>query len=106
MIIIGAGTVIYWGAQFIKTNSPARQKLDDFKKSALWQNAVKDVKAWASDIFEVAGKKLDDEASDDEKKKLDDIIKRELAPKYGKDSADTSNSTEKVRGVTRGTSGQ
>ena len=103
LVVIGIATVAWWSVQFVKTNSPARKKIEDFQKSSLWQEGVKDMRAWASEIFKGVGKKLDEEdITSEEKKQLDDIIRKELDPKYyGSDTSKNAKDNPKVRGVSR-----
>ena len=75
LVLIGLGTVIWWGIQFVKTNSPVRQKVDKFRQSSVWQEGVKDFKTWASEIFKGVGDKIGDDVTDKEKKQLDDLMK-------------------------------
>lgn len=87
LIIIGLGTVIYWGVQFVNTNSPVRERVDKFMQSALWKEGVKDMKSWAGELFQGVGKKIEgEEVTADEKKQLDDILMKEI---YGNQDKET-----------------
>lgn len=81
LFLIGLGTVIWWGIQFIKANSPVRQKVDNFKQSSMWQEGVKDMKTWAGELFKGVGQKLEEDVGDDDRKKLDEILRKELGVK-------------------------
>lgn len=79
LALIGLGTVIFWGYQYLQTDSPVKGKVEKFRKSPVFQEGVKDLKTWAGEVFKGVGERMQDDVTDDEKKQLDEILRKELA---------------------------
>lgn len=81
LVLIGIGTVIYWAAQYTKTDSSMRRRVEEIKKSGIVKEGVKDMRTWAGEVFKDVGKEIQgdkgDKITDEERKKLDEIISKE-----------------------------
>lgn len=81
--LIGIITVIWMGIQYSKTNSPIHKKIEDLKASSMWKEGVKDFKAMAGEVFTGVGKKINEDVTESDKKKLDDILMKEVTSRVG-----------------------
>jgi len=79
--LIGVITVIYWGVQYFNTDSPARKQLDQFQQSSVWQEGIKDIKTWVSEIFRGFSDDLNEDVTEADRRELDKLLKEELRRK-------------------------
>ena len=91
LVVIGLGTVIYWGLQYVKTNSPIRQKVDEFRQSSVVKEGIKDIKTWTGEALKGVGTKLESEVSEKDRKELDRILQKELGIEIKEQKAPTQN---------------
>lgn len=84
--IIGLGTVIYWGWQYFNEDTGLKQQVQDFRKSPVYKEGMKDLKTWAGEAIKGVGEKLeDDDVTAEERRELDKILEQELKRSDTKD---------------------
>lgn len=76
--LIGLGTVIYWGWQYFEPQSPLRDKVNELKTSPVVKEGVKDLKTYAGEVFKGVGNKLENEVTDEERRQLDELLRKEI----------------------------
>jgi len=91
LIVIGLGTVVYWGVQYVQTDSPIRQKIDNFRQSSVVKEGIKDMKTWAGEALKGAGTKLESDVSEKDRNELDRILQKELGIEIKEQKTPTQN---------------
>ncbi len=91
LIVIGLGTVIYWGIQYVQSDSAFRTKIDDFRESTVVKEGIKDLKTWTSDALKGAGTKLESDISNKDREELDRILQKELGIKIKEEKTPQQN---------------
>lgn len=97
-IIFWAGLLaaLYFASAHVEIHGkPARQYADEFFKSDLWHEGVKDMKTWASAIFKAAGEKVEESITPEDQQELNNVIESDLKLQLKQIKTDTETSGKK-----------
>ena len=57
---------------------PAREHVKAFFQSTQWKEGVKDMRTWAGQLLQIAGKKMEEGVTPSDQKKLDEVFIKDL----------------------------
>lgn len=81
VLLIGLGTIAWWGFQYYKVGSPFRQQVDNLRQSGIIRQGVEDMKTLGGEVIKGVKGKADAEMTAAEKKQLEDILGKAMGNK-------------------------
>lgn len=80
-LIFWAGFVgaVYLASGYVNIHGrPARQHAETFLRSELWHEGVKDMRTWLAAILKVAGEKVEEGITEEDRAQLNHVIEADL----------------------------
>lgn len=89
--------VVYVGSGFVKyEGKPARQYADEFFRSELWHEGVKDFRTWAAQALRLASSKIEEGITPADQQQLNKVIEDDLQKQI--EGAKTAGESQPVGG--------
>lgn len=75
----GFAGALYLASGYVEIHGrPARAHAETFLQSELWHEGVKDMRTWLAAILKVAGEKVEEGITEDDRVQLDQVIEADL----------------------------
>ena len=88
ILIAIIGGVVLWFTDIQVRGKTLKQRADEFKKTQLYTEGVKDIRAIVGEALKALGEEVSGEVTDEERKELENVIKNAMDPS-GTTSGDT-----------------
>jgi hypothetical protein len=78
ILIAIVGGLILWFTDVKVRGRTLKERADEFKKTQLYQEGVKDIRAIVGEALKALGEEVSGEVTDDERKELENVIKSNM----------------------------
>lgn len=79
-LIIIVALIVLWFTDVKIRGKSLKDRYNEFKQTSLYQEGVKDMRSIVGEALKALGEEISGEVTDEERKQLEDLIKKEMKP--------------------------